>query len=219
VAVTSVVTFKAIKSGEALTFNGLTFTAAKDLTAAQAAAAFASLTAPDTQSASGIVANGIYSGTFNTGVWTSAAVSGDTVTFTASDENQADLVLTGTAATNDAAARVPTQVKTTGTAAVAAITSTNAVAYGAVVVNDAAVASITTLTVNDGYASADLGVAGADLNALTTLSLANSGGIAGIATLAVALNMTVNKVAHAVTITILMHSKLTEKTNAPQQSW
>lgn len=196
---TSTVTFNAIKSGEALTFNGLTFTAAKDLTAAQAAAAFANLTAIDTQSATGVTANGIYSGTFNTAVWTSAAVSGTAVVFTASDENQTDLAFTGTAATNDSAARVPTQVKVAGTAAVAAIKSTNAITMSAVRVDDVAVATIKNVTV-DGYASADLGNTGLDLNALTTLSLANSGGVANVGTNAATLGLTVNNVKHAVSL-------------------
>lgn len=193
---TSVVTFKAIKSGEALTINGLTFTASKDLTAEQAAQAFASLTDADLQSATGITANGIYTGSFTTG-WTSAAASGATVTFTAKDEDEADLTFTGTAATNDAGARIPTQVKSTGTAAVAEVKSANAATYGAVRIDGNATASIKTITL-DGYASADLGTTGTDLNALTTLSLANSAGAVNLATSATTLALTVNKVTGAI---------------------
>lgn len=198
----SVVTFKSMKSGETLIINGLTFTAAKDLTAEQTAQAFASLTAADTQSATGPTGNGIYTGSF-TGVgsvWTSAAASGATVTFTATDQDQADLTFTGTATTNDAGARIPTQVITPGAAAVPAVTSTNTVTLGAVRVDDLLAAeSIKTITLN-GYNGADLGVTGADLKALTTLSLANSKGAAALATTATTLGLTLNNVANALDI-------------------
>lgn len=183
---TSVVTFAELKQGETLIINGLTFTAAKDLTAEQAAAAFASLTAADTQAAGGATANGLYTGTFDSAVWTSAAVSGKTVTFTATDENEDDLAFTGTAAT------MPTQVKATGTAVVAADTSVNSITYGAVRIDDVAAAAITTVTLN-GYSTADLGKTGTDLNALTSLSLTN-GGAVELATSATTLGLTLNKV-------------------------
>lgn len=187
---TSVVTFSAMTSGQTLAMNGLTFQASKALTAAEVAAAFSNLTAADTQSAQGPVANGFFTGTFNTAVWTSGAASGAVVTFTAVDHDETDLIFTGTAT-------APTQVKAAGTAAGAAVTSANSVTYGAVRVDGNATASITTVNVN-GYASADLGKAGTDLNALTTLSLANSGGAADVATSATTLGLTVNNVQHAV---------------------
>lgn len=187
---TSVVTFSAMTSGQTLTFNGLTFTASKDLTAAEVASAFSNLTAADRQSAQGPVANGVFTGDFNTGVWTSGAASGAVVTFTAQDDDETDLSFTGTAT-------APTQVKTAGTAASAAVTSSNTVTYGAVRVDGNATASIATVNVN-GYGSADLGKTGTDLNALTTLSLANSGGAADVATSATTLGLTVNNVQHAV---------------------
>lgn len=187
---TSVVTFSAMTSGQTLTFNGLSFTAAKDLTAAEVAAAFSNLTAADRQSAQGPVANGFYTGQFNTGVWTSGAASGAVVTFTAGSDNETDLAFTGTATS-------PTQVKTAGTAAVAAVTSANSGVFGNVRVDGNATASITSVTV-DGYKTADLGVTGTDLNALTTLSLANSAGAANVATSATTLGLTINNVKHAV---------------------
>lgn len=187
---TSVVTFSAMTSGQTLTFNGLTFTASKDLTAAEVASAFSNLTAADRQSAQGPVANGVFTGDFNTGVWTSGAASGAVVTFTAKDDDETDLSFTGTAT-------APTQVKTAGTAASAAVTSSNTVTYGAVRVDGNATASIATVNVNR-YGSADLGKTGTDLNALTTLSLANSGGAADVATSATTLGLTVNNVQHAV---------------------
>lgn len=196
---TDVVTFKALKSGEAITVNGLTFTASKDLTAEQTAAAFANLTAADIQTAGGPTANGIYTGAFNTAVWTSSAVSGATVTFTAQDHDEADLVFSGTGTTNDAGARAPVQAKTAGTAAVAEAKSTASVTYGSVRVDGEATNTLKTVTV-DGYKGADLGVTGTDLNGLTTLSLANSAGNAAVATSATTLAMTLNKVAHAVNI-------------------
>jgi S-layer protein len=209
----SVVTFGAMKSGETLIFNGLTFTASKDLTAVQTAAAFANLTAADIQSAGGPVANGTYSGTFNAAVWTSGAANSNVVTFTASDENQTDLAFTGTAATNDSAARIPTQAKTTGTAKVAKVTSTNTITLGAVRIDDAATATIKTVSI-DGYKSADIGVAGNDLNALTTLSLANSAGQADVATSATALTLNLNKVKNAVDISTKSSGVVSLKLNA-----
>ena len=171
----SVVTFGAMKSGETLIINSLTFTAAKDLTAEQAAAAFANLTAADTQSEGGVVTNGEYTGTFNTAVWTSGAAAGNVVTFTAQDDAEPDLAFTGTAATNDAGARIPTQVKTAGAAAVPEIESTNVVTYGAVVIEDATTAAIKTITVN-GYAAASTIGATNETTALETLTLSKAAG-------------------------------------------
>lgn len=195
---TTTVTFGAMKSGETLIINGLTFTASKDLTAEQAAAAFANLTAADTQSATGPVANGYYTGTFSTAGWTSGAASGKTVVFTAKDEDEADLVFTGTSTTADAAARIPTQVKVAGTAGTAKATSGNEIAYGTVTVNDNATAAITNVTLN-GYGTADIGGTVA-LNALKTVSLANSDGAATIVSSATTLGLTVNNVTDAVAI-------------------
>lgn len=168
----SVVTFGAVKSGETLIINGLTFTAAADLTAEQAAAAFANLTAADSQSEGGVVTNGEYTGAFNTAVWTSGAATGNVVTFTAQDEDEADLAFTGTATTNDAGARIPTQVKTAGALAVGADTSANIVAYGTVTIDDEATAAIKTITVN-GYAT---GSVITDSDALETLNLSKAAG-------------------------------------------
>lgn len=174
---TAVVTFNAMKNGETLIFNGLTFTAAQDLTAAQVAAAFANLASADTQSSGGITANGIYSGTFNTAVWTSGAVSGNVVTFTAQDQDETDLVFTGTATTNDAGARIPTQVKTVGSAAGVDDTSANTVSYSTVIVDDVATAAIKTVTINGYGASSKLGsAAGKETDALETLNLSKAAG-------------------------------------------
>ncbi|TCO73760.1 DUF4214 domain-containing protein [Chromatocurvus halotolerans] len=195
---TSVVTFKAMSANETLIVNGLTFTASKALTAEQVAGAFADLAAADTQSATGPTANGIYTGTFNTAVWTSGARDGATVTFTANDEDEADLVFTGTATTNDAGARAPTQVKSAGAASVDADTSTNTVTIGDVVVNEGGSDSITEITL-DTYKAATLG-AGGSLDALTTLSLANSADEATVTTAATTLALNVDDVDDAVSL-------------------
>jgi hypothetical protein len=194
----AVVTFGSMKSGETLIINGLTFTAAKDLTAEQVAGAFANLGKVDTQSATGPVVNGIYTGSFTGAgsVWTSGAVSGKTVTFTADDEDETNLTFTGTATTNDAGARIPTQVVTAGAAEVADTESSNTVTLGDVVINDDAAAAITTVKV-DGYATATLGATGS-LDKLTSLTLANSAGAVDLDTTATTLDLTVNKVKHAV---------------------
>lgn len=186
---TEAVKFSALTTGQTTTVDGLTFTASKNLTAAEVAQAFSNLTASDTQTNGGKVANGVFTGALSAN-YTSGAANGDTVIFTAKDHDE---TLSLTAGDVD-----PTATTTAGTAAVAADTSVNTVTYGAVRVDDAATASITTLTVN-GYSSADLGNSTAnDLNALTTLSLANSGGTATVDTSAATLALTVNKIAHTV---------------------
>ncbi|MDY3203461.1 MAG: hypothetical protein RBR70_00130 [Arcobacter sp.] len=195
---TSVVTFNEMKANETLIINGLTFTASKDLTAAEVAAAFANLTAADTQSATGITANGIYSGTFTGAgsVWTSGAANGATVTFTAQDNDETDLTFTGTAATNDSAARIPTQVISAGTAAGVSTAVNVAEVFGDVVVNDNATKSITTITL-DGFDNAALG-AGGSLDKLATLNLTNGqgSGTGTVLTSTVAtLNVTLNDMA------------------------
>ena len=189
---TSVVTFAEMKEGQTVIINNLTFTAAKDLTAEEVAQAFANLTEADTQSAGGPVKNGFYTNTFNTSVWTSGAASGKTVTFTAERHDTNDLVIGAGTAT------APTQVKTPGVAPSPAseTISGNEVTLGAVQVDDVAAASITSVTLN-GYTTADLGSTGTDLDALTTLSLANGTGAVNLATKATTLGLTVNNVAAA----------------------
>jgi len=185
---TEAVKFSALTTGQTTTVDGLTFTASKNLTAAEVAQAFSNLTASDTQTSGGKTANGVFTGALSAN-YTSGAANGDTVIFTAKDHDQ---TLSLTAGDVD-----PTATTTAGTAAVAADTSVNTVTYGAVRVDGNATASITTLNVN-GYGSADLGDTGTDLNALTTLSLANSGGTATVDTSAATLALTVNKIAHTV---------------------
>jgi len=191
VGATQTLKFGALGEGKTTIVGGLTFTAAKNLTAAEVAAAFANLVATDTQSEGGVVSNGEYTGSLVAN-WTSAAASGDTVVFTAAAHNTGAMTVT----TGDVD---PTSTYAVGTAAVAEDESENAVVFGAVVVNESATASVTTVTVN-GYASADLGNTGTDLNALTTLSLTDSAGAATVATSATTLGLTVNNVKNDVNL-------------------
>lgn len=185
------VTFKAMTAGQTVTVsdgaNTLTFTAAKALTAEQAAAAFTNLIKADTQSAGGPTANGYYSGdSFKAAnaLWTSATASGATVVFTAADENETDLIWGGTAA--------PTPSVTAGTKTAGTAATTNTVTYGAVAVKDDATAAITTITLN-GFGSATLGSAGS-LDKLTTLNLTNSIGDTGLTSTSTTLAVTLNNI-------------------------
>ncbi|MDC7702734.1 beta strand repeat-containing protein [Vogesella indigofera] len=203
---TASVKFSALTATQTLILGGLTFTAAVDMTAAEAAAAFSNLVngtlpaAGDSQSAAS-AAKGTYTGIF-TG-WTSGAVSGDTVVFTSTTANTdvANLANTGTG--------TATATPTAGAAATAAVTGVLGVATGAVAIDDAATAAITTVSV-DGYGSASTIGNTATLSKLTDLSLANSGstGTAGEtdATMTVdaagvaSLNLTVNAIKGAVSL-------------------
>lgn len=210
---TSVVTFASLKSGEKVAISAgaldglgtdLTFTAAKDLTAAEVAAAFASLTTTDIQTSGGKVANGIFTGTLDAG-WTSGAVSGSSVTFTSTADQDETNEITVTAKKADDTTNVDnvasfTIVKTDGSAGTTTTARNLTTNNGNVVVNDNATAAITTVTIN-GYGTAAIGTT-QELSKLTTLSLANSGNTATVdmGTAATSLNLTVNKVAHHVDI-------------------
>ena len=158
---TTVVTFSALAKDGTVTVNGLTFTAGKDLTAEQVAAAFANLAKNDTQDAGGPTANGVYSNSSNTASYTSGAASGKTVTFTAAGGTGDNLAVTGASKANGF---------TAGNAKSGGTKSTNSVALNSVSVVDGATASVKTVTL-DGFTTATLGGSGTNLNALTTLSL------------------------------------------------
>jgi S-layer protein len=173
---TTSVTFKALKEGDAVTINGLTFTAAQDLTAEQVAQAFANLTATDTQNSQGVVENGIYTGTHD-GDWTSAAADGDSVLFTseAGIGNNGNTLTYSVTDNGGGSASLDAPVVTAGTNYTdTAAESNNTVTYGAATITDSddVNASITTITL-DGYAATSE-IEGA--NNLATLSLANSTG-------------------------------------------
>lgn len=97
----------------------------------------------------------------------------------------------GSATTNDAGARIPTQVKTAGTAAAASTADVTA-DFGAVTVNDNATKSITTITLN-GYDTATLGGT-SSLDALTTLNLSNSAGANALTSTSKTLTVNLNKI-------------------------
>ncbi|MCZ4129147.1 beta strand repeat-containing protein [Stutzerimonas balearica] len=170
VAEVASVKFGAMAANETVTIGGLTFTAAKALTAAEAAAAFANLTkdfaplAGDTQG-SGVVANGTYAGAF-TG-WTSGAVNGDTVVFTSTalpaTAAVADLSVTGAAAT--------VTTTTQGVNAVTGVAAKLGVVAGTVAITDSA--ALKTVTV-DGYSATGSAITGT-AGALESLTLKNGG--------------------------------------------
>ena len=85
----SVFTFSALKTGQSATINNLTFTAKKDLTSAEVASAFGSLTS-GTSSTPANTANGDYTGSWKAG-YSTAAASGATVTATATVAGSADI--------------------------------------------------------------------------------------------------------------------------------
>ena len=193
------VTFAALKAGEKVylsegagTVNtDLTFTADKDLTAEQVAAAFAQLSNGDTQTAGGIVKNGFFTGALDAG-WTSTAVSGATVTLTATAPGEkTDIQVkavksNGSTATDNAASF---KVEVTPSAAgdsVSAVDVGKAAASLVTVLDNATAANkaIKTVTI-DGYAtSSAIGVTGdatgKTLDKLETLTLKNSATSASI---------------------------------------
>ncbi|OFA02572.1 DUF4214 domain-containing protein [Duganella sp. HH101] len=165
-------TFGVLLQGQTVTVAGLTFTALKDLTGAEVATAFASLSASAVQGA-GKVANGSYTGTFAAD-WTSGAASGATLTFTAK-----------TAATAAASALSPTVAQGSGSATLVQPTAgatvaghTNVdydagvagVAGGAVAIQDTGATDKIATVVLSGYGASSTVAS----DALTSLSLANA---------------------------------------------
>jgi hypothetical protein len=179
-------------AGQTVIINGLTFTAVKDLTALQAASAFANL---GTSTVQGVASagNGIYSGTASSNFTTGAAVAGGTtlaptatVTFTAaaSKGNVATLVSSGTAA-------VVVADVTAGDAGVAGYEGTLGVIAGAVTINGniAGTDVLSTVSLNS-YGNSTIAS-----DALTSLSLSNSShSLAVTNTVATALNLSLNNV-------------------------
>lgn len=200
VGATQTVTFKDLAKNATVTVNGLTFTAAKDLTAAQVAQAFANLAASDKQEDGGPVANGFYTNAFTTTTvagWTSGAANGATVTFTAPAHNSAPLVIS-----SSVAASTPTAAPIVAGTAVAGVASTtNDITKGKVtVVDNDTTDAITTVTL-DGFNGADIGVDGvssavSQLDALTTLNLANNttDDVIEVGTAATTLELNVNNI-------------------------
>ncbi|MDY0185614.1 MAG: hypothetical protein RBR43_07045 [Desulfuromonadaceae bacterium] len=207
---TQTVTFVAVAIGAKVIVDGLTFTAAKALTAAEVAQAFSNLAKDgfagnlggtgDIVSAGGPVVNGVFSGN-TTGTWTSGAANGAAVTFTAAPTTAA-FVHTGTSAT-------VLPVYSAGSAASGGDKSTNKITNSAVTIDEdtAATASIKNITV-DGYDDSTIGGTKA-VDVLETLSLANSAGTMTVTTAAEALTLTVDNVEDGVTLTATSLTDLT----------
>jgi len=171
---TEVVTFVAMAAGETTVVNGLTFTASKALTAEEVAQAFANLTEDDTQTASGPVSNGVFTGGSTTNPFTTGPASGATVTVTEVTAGAGNNVAVSDTA---AAGNVAAAAGVTATAAVTAVTGALGVINGVVTIDDTAANTITTVTV-DGYDDSTIGTTGvaSTLGSLESVTLKNSGG-------------------------------------------
>jgi S-layer protein len=187
-AATTVVTFKALAAGENITLVGdtnksITFTAAKSLTAAQVAAAFANLakdaTAGSASSTDGVYTNGsagsIGAG-FTTGAVTTVDANNASVTFsTTTDAN------TGTAGiqaqairdTGSTSSKVTVATSVAGVAKVDAVTGKMGVAGGAVEIDGQITGTDVLSTVTlQGYGASSF----VKSDALTTLNLSKTAG-------------------------------------------
>jgi len=194
-------TFGALLKGQTMTVGGLKFTAAKDLTGAEVATAFAELTAGAVQG-EGKVANGAYDGTFSS-AWTSGTASGATVTFVAAKASTAAApALTPTAANSTGVTGTlvqPTAGATVaGKTAVDAVTGVAGIANGTVTIIDSGTTDkIATVNLN-GYATGST----ISSDALTTLNVANStGSLAVTNTVQKTLDLTVNGLATGASVT------------------
>lgn len=202
------VTFGALKAGEAVLIGEtggstagteLTFTAAKNLTAEEVAAAFANLTSADLQAPGGPTKNGIFTGSLDAG-WTSGAASGSTVTLTATTTgNKTDLDVRTDAdglgaaddgATDDATFKISV---TNGTADTTVAAQNVTATDGKVVADDNATKSVTTIKV-DGFNVAELGK-NSSLDALTDLTLKDGAGASLLQTSKTSLNLTLDGMA------------------------
>jgi len=176
------VVFGALKETESVEVGGLIFTASKDLTAAEVAAAFANLSKGATQGAAS-AGNGVYSGVFgdySTGTVTTAsgASSVQATAATAATGNTAisvsDDLIVNNALENDQTWDADVVTATNKTAGV---TATPAVA-GKLVIQAGAVAINGSITGTDVLSTVSLDAYGAQStiasDALTTLTLANS---------------------------------------------
>jgi len=110
----SIITFGPLAAGEAVTVNGLTYTAKNSLSSNQVAAAFANLTsgmpaATATSNNSASAALGTYSGTSFAAGFTTGAITGSSITATSTSSNAVvpDIVVS-------VAATVPTATTTPG---------------------------------------------------------------------------------------------------------
>jgi len=177
-------TFAAMAANDTIIIDGLTFTASKTLTAAQAAAAFANLAASSVHGSTA-ASSGVYSGTLSAN-WSSGAVvtaSGTSkVTFTAAAVgNATDIDV-------DDGTIDPTVSTTAGTAATAAVTGKMGVVGGKVVIADNGDGVLATVSLTGMGAASTINSKG-----LTALTVANSNEDVTITnTAATTLGLTVN---------------------------
>jgi S-layer protein len=167
------VTFGALTAGETVILGGLTFTSTGATTAAQVAAAFASLANGATQG--GSTALGTFSGTL-TG-WKTSGATGSAVTFTSStaNTNVADLANTGTSVAAQAVVKVAD-----GSAATAAVASKGGIGLGAVTIADVNAGSTTKAATIASVTLANYGASTISSNALANLTLSGKSGSLGI---------------------------------------
>jgi hypothetical protein len=186
------VTFSAMTAGQTVSVNGLAFTAVKDLTALQAASAYANLAASVAQG-SAPAGNGIYSGTATANFTTGAAVAGGTtlaptatVTFTAS-ASKGDVPLL----TSLGSKAVVIAAVTDGATGVAGYDGTLGVNAGAVTIHGDITGTdvLSTVSLNS-YGNSTI-----ESSALTKLNLANSSHSVTVTnTAATALSLALNNV-------------------------
>ena len=156
-------TFGTLTSGQDLTINGLTFTASKDLTAAQTASIFAGLESGALQGK--LAAEfGSYTGTFGPGS-TSAVTGTSGVIFTAATAAP----LASLAATGSGLAALTSAVVTTAGVTEVLVQGKAGVAAGAVTITDSAAVDTLAAVNLDSYADSTIAS-----DALATLNLANS---------------------------------------------
>lgn len=187
------VKFGAMLSGQTAQIGSLIITAAKDLTAAQAATAFTNLTATGDTQGSGIDGNGVYTGSFSG--WTTGAASGDTVVFTGNTAAPSTLTVGGDV--------LPTATPTTtGVTAVAAVAAKLGVTAG--FVNIFGAAALKTVSVDGSNGAAIINNTGN--KALDTINLANGAGAyieSAATTLALSLDKVAGNVEFAAALTTL----------------
>jgi len=173
----SVFTFSALKTGQSFTLNGLEFKAKKDLTSAEVASAFGSLTS-GTSSTPANTANGDYTGSWKAG-YSTAAASGATVTATATVAGSADIAFSSSKFT-DLVSSINAKTAETGvTATLASAGKVSLVSTKGIVLSGAAATSaeITALTGISGTAVASTAANTSTMRSAVTLSSTNAAGI------------------------------------------
>lgn len=165
------ITFIALAKAESVTVGGLKFTASKDLTAAEVAAAFSNLSAGVTQGAAP-AGNGIYTGTFGAYTTGSAVTANSVTTLNATATTAGPAKEIAVADDADAAkANVAAVVKTVGVAANPAVTGALNIAGGKVTIDGQITGAdvLSTVSLNGFGAGSTI-----KSDALSALNLSNS---------------------------------------------